>query len=75
MDAEREFQRALRVAPWWAESYFNLAVAQETCPHEVAQRRWRNSPNNVRLWLLADIQRGSTERPVLALKRTSAPRR
>ena len=29
----------------------------------------------VRLWLLADIQRGSTERPVLALKPTSAPRR
>ena len=30
---------------------------------------------NVCFWLEADTQRGSTERPVLALKPTSAPRR
>jgi tetratricopeptide (TPR) repeat protein len=28
-EAAREFSKALRVAPWWAESYFNRAVAQE----------------------------------------------
>ena len=30
-----------------------------------------DAPLDVRFWLLADIQRGSTERPALALKRTS----
>jgi tetratricopeptide (TPR) repeat protein len=28
-EAAREFSKALRIAPWWAESYFNRAVAQE----------------------------------------------
>ncbi len=31
----------------------------------------RNELGDVRYWLEADIQRGSTERPVLVLKRTS----
>jgi hypothetical protein len=29
LEAAKEFDRALRLAPWWAESYFNQAVALE----------------------------------------------
>ncbi len=29
VEATKEFSRALKVAPWWTETYFNLAVAQE----------------------------------------------
>ncbi len=28
-EAASEFKRALRAAPWWAETYYNLAVVQE----------------------------------------------
>ena len=28
-EAVKEFSKALKIAPWWAETYFNLAVAQE----------------------------------------------
>lgn len=28
-EAAKEFSKALKIAPWWAETYFNLAVAQE----------------------------------------------
>lgn len=29
IEAAQEFSKALRLAPWWAEAYFNLAIAQE----------------------------------------------
>lgn len=28
-EATKEFKKALRIAPWWADGYFNLGVAQE----------------------------------------------
>lgn len=46
-EAAREFAKALRLAPWWAESYFNLAVAQEKAGQFAAAIR------SLKLYLLA----------------------
>lgn len=47
VDAAREFNRALRLAPWWAESYFNLAVAQEKAG------QFTEAVRSLKLYLLA----------------------
>jgi tetratricopeptide (TPR) repeat protein len=46
-EAVREFSKALKIAPWWAETYFNLAVAQEKAGQLDSAIR------NLKLYLLA----------------------
>jgi len=46
-DAVKEFRKALRIAPWWADAYFNLAVAQENA------RQFRDAISSLKLYLIA----------------------
>lgn len=47
LEAAREFSKALKLAPWWAESYFNLAVAQEKAG------QFTEAVRSLKLYLLA----------------------
>ena len=46
-EAEGKFQKAANLAPWWADTYFNLAMAQEK------QRNFFYAIKNLELYLLA----------------------
>ena len=46
-EAILEFNKALRIAPWWADAYFNLAVAQEKA------EQFAKAIRNLKLYLLA----------------------
>lgn len=47
VEAAGEFNRALKLAPWWAESYFNLAVAQGKAG------QFNEATRSLKLYLLA----------------------
>ncbi len=47
VEAAQEIGKALRLAPWWADSYFNLAIVQEKAGQYAAAMR------SLKLYLLA----------------------